>query len=104
MDKTTNKNILTDELVALAKKNQKSISDGGGGLYLCRNKNQWYWRYSYFFNGRRTTVGLGSYPGRSIQSARALAQNCKIASANGIDVAIAIKNKKYELYNSIVDF
>jgi hypothetical protein len=65
---------------------KNALVGDGQGLYLSIAKNGTAsWLFRYMDHGKAKSVGLGAYPGTSLQKAREKAQTLRDARAGGVD-------------------
>lgn len=61
------------------------LHDGGGLFLLVKPDGARYWRFRYFFAGRETLIGLGTYPDRTLEAARRDRDRIRETVAAGLD-------------------
>jgi hypothetical protein len=78
--------MLTDTAARSARAKEKpyKLADTGG-LYLLVTSNSKLWRWDYAFQGKRNTLGLGSYPETPLAKARAERDQLKALLKQGTD-------------------
>ena len=82
------------ELHKRAKKGEKvPMKSDGGGLNFQDGK---YWRFTYYFAGKKKRLALGVYPDVSLKSARQARERARELLAQGIDPAEKKKAEKAE--------
>lgn len=86
---------LTDETISNATPKEKDykLSDGGGLHLLITTTGSKLWRYAYYFQGKRKTLALKSYPTRSIEDARDNLREAKQLLSKGIDPSTIFKEQ-----------
>ena len=86
---------LTDETITNATPKEKDykLSDGGGLHLLITTTGSKLWRYAYYFQGKRKTLALRSYPLRSIEDARNDLREAKQLLSKGIDPSTVFKEQ-----------
>ena len=82
------------ELHKRAKKGEKvPMKSDGGGLNFQDGK---YWRFTYYFAGKKKRLALGVYPDVSLKAARQARERARELLAQGIDPAEQKKADKVE--------
>lgn len=87
---------LTDTACKNAKPSDKprKMADGGGLFLLVQPTGGKLWRQAYRFDGKQKLLSHGSYPGVTLQVARAARDAAKALLAKGIDPGEAKKTEK----------
>ncbi|EOW9472299.1 integrase arm-type DNA-binding domain-containing protein, partial [Vibrio cholerae] len=83
-----------------ADSNKQIRYSDGGGLYLCirpSGSRYWEFRYTRPVSGKKTYIGIGSYPDISLAKAREMAQEMRRLLIEGIDPQIDKIEKKAQV-------
>ena len=82
-------NLLTDKRVATAKcvvgKSISYLNDGAGLRLKVLSTGQKHWHFRLVYNGKETTLSLGSYPTVSLAAAREKATASRLQLINGLN-------------------
>jgi integrase len=78
---------LTDIAIRKAQPSEKpmKLADAGGLYLLLKPNGSRLWRFDYRFEGKRKTIGMGSYPEVSLKDARWRRDDARRLLAQGID-------------------
>lgn len=70
---------------AKSKDKDYKISDGGGLALLIKTDGVKRWMFDYRLDGKRNTLGFGTYPDTTLENARRQAEECRQQIAEGVD-------------------
>lgn len=87
--------MLTDIAIRKAKSDKKPYKMADGrGLYLLVNKSGKYFRFDYWFAGKRKTLALGVYPEIKLSGARGKHDGARKLIREGVDPGLQRKIEK----------
>lgn len=97
---------LTDHVVRNAKPQEKdyTLGDGRGLMLLIKSNGSKLWRLRYTINGKRSQIGLGSYPSTSLARARLLREQHHSEVASGVNPVEQRQQEKAEREAELLTF